>query len=156
MVAASQLSLLRAHVPDERPKGTAPETPALFDFGELDRAARRLADEIANSPLEFQGRRASKDERAESLPVILRRLLVLRGAKSLAKQLCRLLEEKTGRRYVERTVRGWFEGREPEGDAWEDLQLLFGRGLRAFVYYPESDEARAWWAEVWAEAHGKR
>jgi len=156
MAAASQLSLLPAHVPAQVVRIAAPVQAALFGPDELQPAAKPAVDEIANSDLEFHGPRASKEERAERLPVILRKLLVLEGSRSLTKQLLRLLEQKTGRRYVERTVRGWFDGREPEADAWEDLQLIFGRGLRAYVYYPESPEARAWWADVYQRAGGAR
>ncbi|WP_353861259.1 hypothetical protein [Azospirillum formosense] len=120
----------------------------MFDFGELDRAAQQRRREIGNSPLAFQGRRASKEERAEQLPRILRQLVALEGRTSAVKQLCRVLTARTGRECVERTVRGWFEGREPEPESWADLQAAFGPGIYAAVYYPDSREADEWWDAV--------
>ena len=144
---SSQLSLMPAHVPADRPKTRAVERP-LFDLDALDAAAEERRREIDNSSLTFQGRRASKTERGAALPRILRQLVALEGRTSLVKQLCRLLTVRTGREYVERTVRGWFEGREPEPESWADLQAVFGRGIYAAVYYPESREADEWWAAV--------
>lgn len=108
MVAASQLSLLRAHVPDERPKRTAPEAPALFDFGELDRAAEDRRREIANFPEQLQN---SDEELREAA---LRWALFLRSfeGQNCVKKVCRKFE-RAGVPVDARTVEGWISLSEP-------------------------------------------
>lgn len=151
----SQLSLLPAHRPDERRRVVEPPPAALFAMDVLDACSRPA--QSAESDLAFPeegGRRADKDERAERLAKMLGRLLLLDGNRSLVKALCRRIEQRTGRVVGERTARGWFEGREPSPDGWADLEKAFGRGLRAYVFYPESEAARRWWAEVYSRGVG--
>jgi len=152
MTGALQMSLMPSmRASDRHPRG---ETEALsLDLG--DPPAKATADEGAKSDLAFRGERASRAERTARLSRILRMLTALDADWSRLKRLCRMIEDKTGRAPVERTVDGWLKGREPEPDGWEDLKRVFGDGLWTYVFYPRSEQAERWFADVLKRAAGR-
>jgi len=152
MAGSLQMSLMPSmRAPDRRPRE---ETEALsLDLG--DPPTKPSADEGAKSDLMFRGERADRRERADRLARILRMLTALDADWSRLKRLCRMIEAKTGRAPVERTVDGWLKGREPGPDGWEDLKLVFGDGLWTYVFYPRSEQAERWFADVLKRAAGR-
>lgn len=107
-MSASQMTLMPAHVPEVRPRSKAAEQPALFDLGEMDRAAEDRRREIAHFPEQLQN---SDEELREAA---LRWALFLRNSEgqNCVKKVCRKFE-RAGVPVDERTVEGWISLSEP-------------------------------------------
>lgn len=139
MVAASQLSLMPAHVPADRPKVKAVEAPALFNFGELDRAAQQAAKDSAQIT---QGLRVLKgDERAEAGSTWARILRSERG-RDAAKRIVADFEA-AGQTVSLRAVQGWLSGRLADEPYILLADQLYGPGVIAEIYQPGSPAAAA-------------
>ncbi|TWA70733.1 hypothetical protein FBZ84_102283 [Azospirillum baldaniorum] len=137
MVAASQLSLLRAHVPDERPKRTAPEAPALFDFGELDRASRNDAKDSAQITHRL---RVLKGEERVSAGSTWAKILRTTKGRDAAKRIVADFEA-AGQPVSLRTVQGWLNGRLADEPYILLADQLYGPGIVAEIYKPDSEAA---------------
>lgn len=138
-MAASQMSLLRSHVPDERPKGTAPEAPALFDFGVLDRASRTAAKDSAQNTQRLRVLKGG--ERAAAGSTWAKILRTERG-RDAAKRIVADFEG-AGTTVSLRTVQGWLNGRLADEPYIVLADKLYGPGILAEIYEPDSSAAAA-------------
>ncbi|SMH60444.1 hypothetical protein SAMN02982994_5501 [Azospirillum lipoferum] len=139
MVAASQLSLMPAHVPAERPKSKPVETPALFNFGELDAASHNAAKDSAQNT---QGLRVLRgDQRSEAGSAWARILRTERG-RDAAKRIVTDFEA-AGQPVSLRTVQGWLAGRLADEPYILLADRLYGPGVVAEIYEPDSPAAAA-------------
>ena len=139
MVAASQLSLLRAHVPDERPRSKAAEQPAFFDLGELDRAAEQAAKNSA--PITPALRVLRGDERDVAGSTWAKILRTTKG-RDAAKRIVADFDT-AGQPVSLRTVQGWLNGRLADEPYILLADRLYGPGIIAEIYEPNSEAAAA-------------
>lgn len=140
MVAAScQLSLMPAHVPADRPKSKPVETPALFNFGELDVAARNATKD--SSEITHGFRILNPDERAEAGATWAKILRTVNG-KDTAKRVAAAFE-KAGQPVSVRTVQNWLNGQFPAVEHILLADRLYGPGIIAEIYEPNSAAAAA-------------
>ncbi|MCG5241376.1 hypothetical protein ACIU1J_27550 [Azospirillum doebereinerae] len=139
MIAASQLSLMPAHVPAERPKSKPVESPALFNFGELDAASRHAAKD--SSEITHGFRILNPDERAEAGATWAKILRTVNG-KDTAKRVAAAFE-KAGQPVSVRTVQNWLNGQFPAVEHIILADRLYGPGIVAEIYEPTSPAAAA-------------
>ncbi|MFP5513216.1 MAG: hypothetical protein ACLGJC_09070 [Alphaproteobacteria bacterium] len=137
MVAASQLSLMPAHVPADRPKSKPAETPALFNFGEMDAAPRNAAKDSAQIT---QGLRVLKGEERSAAGSTWAKILRTERGRDAAKRIVADFEA-AGTAISLRTVQGWLNGRLADEPYILLAGQLYGPGLIAEIYEPDSTAA---------------
>lgn len=136
MVAASQLSLMPAHVPADRPKVAAVETLSLFTSDELQSAARTSAKDSAQIT---QGLRVLKGDERSAAGSTWARILRTERGRDAAKRVVADFGA-AGTTVSLRTVQGWLNGRLADEPYIVLADQLYG-GVIAEIYEPDGEAA---------------
>lgn len=132
-----------AHVPADRPKVKPAESPALFNFGEMDSAAQRRPQNIAQNPEEMFAVADTKEAGERWAGMLKTR----HSFRSVSKKVAREFEQ-AGCPVDQRTVDGWLAGNLPSTNRHLLAALsVYGPIRMIGVYMPQHELAVAQEAE---------